>query len=162
MRTLAKNADDRYQTASDLLIDLKELRKRLEFEAELERTSAPDREAANTTQMFMAAPKEIVEPGNTIAVLPFVNMSRDEDGDYFSDGLAEELLNVLSKIRGLRVAARTSAFSFKGQQTTIAEIGQVLNVASVLEGSIRRSGNRVRISVKLIKVSDGYHLWSET
>ena len=89
-------------------------------------------------------------------------MSRDEDGDYFSDGLAEELLNVLSKIRGLRVAARTSAFSFKGKQTTVAEIGRILNVASVLEGSIRTAGNRVRISVQLVKVADGYHLWSET
>ena len=89
-------------------------------------------------------------------------MSRIEDGDYFSDGLAEELLNVLAKIRGLRVAARTSSFSFKGKQTTIAEIGQALNVASVLEGSIRMSGNRVRISVQLVKVEDGYHLWSET
>jgi len=80
----------------------------------------------------------------------------------FSDGLAEELLNVLSKIRGLRVAARTSAFSFKQKQTTISEIGRTLNVASVLEGSIRMAGNRVRISVQLIKVEDGYQLWSET
>ena len=99
---------------------------------------------------------------NTIAVLPFLNLSRDEDGDYFSDGLAEELLNVLSKIPALRVAARTSAFSFKGKQTTVTEIGYILNVASVLEGSIRRAGNRVRISVQLVKVEDGYQLWSET
>ena len=99
---------------------------------------------------------------NTIAVLPFLNLSRDEEGDYFSDGLAEELLNVLSKIPALRVAARTSAFSFKGKQTTVNEIGHILNVASVLEGSIRRAGNRVRISVQLVKVEDGYHLWSET
>jgi len=101
-------------------------------------------------------------PPNTIAVLPFLNLVKDEDGDYFSDGLAEELLNVLSKIKALRVAARTSAFSFKGKQTTIAEIGQILNVASVLEGSIRKSGKQLRISVQLVKVSDGYHLWSET
>jgi TolB-like protein/cytochrome c-type biogenesis protein CcmH/NrfG len=99
---------------------------------------------------------------NTIAVLPFANMSRDENGDYFSDGLAEELLNVLSKIRGLRVAARTSAFSFKGKQATIAEIGWKLNVAAVLEGSIRMAGDRVRIAVQLIKVEDGYQLWSES
>ena len=99
---------------------------------------------------------------NTIAVLPFLNLSRDEEGDYFSDGLAEELLNVLSKIPALRVAARTSAFSFKGKQTTVSEIGNILNVASVLEGSIRRAGSRVRISVQLVKVEDGYHLWSET
>ena len=95
-------------------------------------------------------------------MLPYVNMRRREDGDYFSDGLGEELLNVLAKIRGLRVAARTSSFSFKGKQTTISEIGRALNVASLLEGSIRMAGNRVRISVPLIKVEDGYQLWSET
>ena len=99
---------------------------------------------------------------NTIAVLPFLNLSRGDEGEYFSDGLAEELLNVLSKIRGLRVAARTSAFSFKGKQATVAEIGWALNVASVLEGSVRLAGERVRISVQLVKVEDGYHLWSET
>lgn len=99
---------------------------------------------------------------NTIAVLPFLNMSHDENGDYFSDGLAEELLNVLSKIRGFRVAARTSAFSFKGKQVTVGEIGRVLNVDSVLEGSIRKVGDRVRISVQLVNVGDGYQLWSET
>jgi TolB-like protein/Tfp pilus assembly protein PilF len=104
----------------------------------------------------------IEPPPNTIAVLPFLNLSRDENGDYFSDGLAEELLNVLAKIRGLRVAARTSAFSFKGRQITVAEIGQILNVATVLEGSIRTARERVRISVQLIKVVDGYQLWSET
>lgn len=102
------------------------------------------------------------ETENSIAVLPFVNMSRDEDIEYFSDGLAEELLNVLSKIRGLRVAARTSAFSFKGKQTTVSEIGRILNVGSVLEGSIRMSGSRMRISVQLVKVADGFYLWSRT
>jgi TolB-like protein/Tfp pilus assembly protein PilF len=89
-------------------------------------------------------------------------MSRDEENEYFSDGLAEELLNVLAKIRGLRVAARTSSFHFKGKNPTIAEIGAALNVATVLEGSVRKAGNRVRISVQLVKVADGYHLWSET
>ncbi len=160
MRALAKNVNKRYRTAAELVEDLKTLRKRLEFEAELERTSSPN--ADNPTQILKAETSSRLETGNTIAVLPFANMSRNEDGDYFSDGLAEELLNVLSKIRGLRVAARTSAFSFKGKQTTIAEIGSALNVASLLEGSIRMSGNRVRISVQLIKVEDGYQLWSET
>lgn len=159
-RALAKNADQRYQTTRELIRDLKALRKRFEFEAEPERPS-PDA-ADNRTQILNADAAGQIETSNTIAVLPFLNMSRNEDGDYFSDGLAEELLNVLSKIRGLRVAARTSAFSFKGKQTTIAEIGQVLKVASVLEGSIRTAGNRVRISVQLVKVADGYHLWSET
>jgi TolB-like protein/Flp pilus assembly protein TadD len=98
----------------------------------------------------------------SIAVLPFVNRSRDEEDEYFSDGLADELLNVLAKIRGLRVAARTSAFQFKGKNDDIAVIGRKLNVATVLEGSVRKAGNRMRISVQLVKVADGYHLWSET
>jgi len=97
----------------------------------------------------------------SIAVLPFVNRSHDQADEYFSDGLADELLNVLTKIRGLRVAARTSAFSFKGKQTTIADVGRTLNVATVLEGSVRKAGNRMRISVQLVQVADGYHLWSE-
>jgi TolB-like protein/Tfp pilus assembly protein PilF len=101
-------------------------------------------------------------PANSIAVLPFANMSAEPENEYFCDGLAEELLNVLAKIRGLRVAARTSAFSFKGKRTTIGEIGRVLNVASVLEGSIRIVGNRIRISVQLVKVADGYQFWSQS
>ena len=98
----------------------------------------------------------------SIAILAFANRSASADDEYFSDGLADELLNVLAKIRGLRVAARTSAFSFKGKSSTVAEIGRALNVGTVLEGSVRKSGSRVRISVQLVKVSDGYHLWSET
>jgi len=98
----------------------------------------------------------------SIAVLPFVNMSRDEENEYFADGLAEELLNVLAKISGLRVAARSSAFSFKGKGATVADAGRALNVATILEGSVRKSGNRMRISVQLVKVVDGYQLWSET
>jgi TolB-like protein/Tfp pilus assembly protein PilF len=98
----------------------------------------------------------------SIAVLAFANRSASADDEYFSDGLADELLNVLARIKGLRVAARTSSFSFKGKQTTVAEIGNILNVATVLEGSVRKSGNRVRISVQLIKVDDGFQLWGET
>ncbi len=98
----------------------------------------------------------------SIAVLPFANLTGDPNDEYFSDGLADQLLHVLAKIKGLRVAARTSAFSFKGKSATITEIGRLLNVATLLEGSIRKSGNRVRISVQLVKVEDGFHLWSET
>jgi TolB-like protein/class 3 adenylate cyclase/tetratricopeptide (TPR) repeat protein len=98
----------------------------------------------------------------SIAVLPFVNMSRDEENEYFADGLSEELLNVLTKIRGLRVASRTSAFSFKGKGVDIPTVAQKLNVATVLEGSVRKSGKRVRITAQLIEVSSDSHLWSET
>ncbi len=98
----------------------------------------------------------------SIAVLPFVNTSDDTANEYFADGLAEELLNVLSKIRGLRVASRTSAFSFKGAKVDVPTIAQKLNVATILEGSVRKSGNRVRISAQLIHVATDSHLWSAT
>ncbi len=107
-----------------------------------------------------AAPQDKETP--SIAVLPFVNMSRDEENEYFADGLSEELLNVLAKIRGLRVASRTSAFSFKGKDVDIPTVAQKLNVATVLEGSVRKSGKRVRITAQLIEVESDSHLWSET
>jgi len=98
----------------------------------------------------------------SVAVLPFVNMSGDPENEYFSDGLSEELLNVLAKVNALKVAARTSSFHFKGQTGNIAEIAKSLGVAAVLEGSVRQSGSRVRITAQLIKASDGYHMYSET
>jgi len=98
----------------------------------------------------------------TIAVLPFVNMSEDPNNEYFSDGLTEELLNTLAKIKELRVAGRTSSFAFKGKHDDLRIIGQKLNVNTILEGSVRKAGNRVRITTQLINVEDGYHLWSET
>ena len=106
--------------------------------------------------------KSVTPSGASVAVLPFVNMSGDIENEYFSDGLAEELLNVLAKIRSLKVAARTSSFHFKGQTGDIADIAQRLGVASVLEGSVRKSGDRVRITAQLINAADGFHLWSET
>ncbi|HKP69230.1 MAG TPA: tetratricopeptide repeat protein [Pyrinomonadaceae bacterium] len=99
--------------------------------------------------------------GNSIAVLPFVNMSADVDNEYFCDGLAEELLIALAKIDDLKVAARTAAFSFRGKNVPMAEIGRTLNVKTVLEGSVRKAGDRVRITIQLINAEDGYHLWSE-
>jgi TolB-like protein len=100
----------------------------------------------------------------TIAVLPFVNMSEDSSNEYFSDGLTEELLNILAKIKELRVAGRTSSFAFKGQHDDLRVIGEKLNVKTILEGSVRKDDkrNRVRITAQLINVEDGYHLWSET
>jgi TolB-like protein/Tfp pilus assembly protein PilF len=98
----------------------------------------------------------------SIAVLPFINMSEDGANEYFSDGLSEELLNLLAKIPELKVAARTSSFQFKNRTGDIAEIAAQLKVANILEGSVRKSGNQVRITAQLIKADDGYHLWSET
>ena len=108
------------------------------------------------------APAPAVATAKSIAVLPFVNMSGDAGNEYFADGLSEELINLLAKIPELRVAARTSAFKFKGEKINVQEVAQKLNVAHVLEGSVRKSGNKVRITAQLIKAADGYHVWSET
>lgn len=97
----------------------------------------------------------------SIAVLPFANMSRDADDEYFSDGLAEEIINALVKVPGLKVIARTSAFSFKGQNIDIRKIAETLGVNTVLEGSVRRAGSRIRVTAQLITAADGTHLWSE-
>jgi serine/threonine-protein kinase len=138
---LQKSPRERVQTALDVNNALRRLRKTL------------DRGEPGKT-----APGKVA----SIAVLPFVNRSASADDEYFSDGLADELLNVLSKIKGLRVTARSSAFTFKGKQVTAKEIGSALDVATLLEGSVRKAGNRIRVSVQLVQVSDSSHLWSET
>jgi adenylate cyclase len=110
-----------------------------------------------------AKPEAATAPdAHSIAVLPFVDMSPEGDQEYLSDGIAEELLNLLVQIPDLKVAARTSSFSFKGENVKIDEVARELRVAHVLEGSVRKAGNRVRITAQLIKADDGYHLWSET
>ena len=128
--------------------------------AGLKIADAPDQEEPKT-QTLKAQTNGETDSQKSIAVLPFTNMSADEDNEYFCEGLAEELLNALSKIEDLKVAARTSAFSFKGKNTEAREIGEKLNVKNVLEGSVRRSGNRLRISVQLINAADGFQVWSE-
>jgi len=101
------------------------------------------------------------QPANRLAVLPFVNMSADPENEYFSDGITEELLNALTKVDGLQITSRTSAFAFKGKNDDIREIAIKLNVDKILEGSVRKAGNRVRITAQLINAADGYHIWSE-
>lgn len=103
-----------------------------------------------------------VAPARSIAVLPFVNLSPDPEEEYFSDGLAEELIGALARIGDLRVAARTSSFAFKGTTGDIRQIGEALNVATVLEGSVRRDGDRLLVMAQLIDVTDGFHIWSES
>jgi TolB-like protein len=107
-------------------------------------------------------PQAADEPEKSIAVLPFVNLSSDPEQEFFSDGLSEELLNLLAQFPGLRVAARTSSFQFKGQNQDIADIAKTLKVANILEGSVRKSGNKLRITAQLIQADNGYHLWSKT
>jgi len=140
-RALEKERRLRYQSASDLLIDLQRLKR--------DRDSGRVAAAAETARI------------PSLAVLPFANMSGDKEQEYFSDGLAEEIINALTKLPGLRVAARSSSFFFRGKEGDIREIGAKLNVENVLEGSVRKAGNRIRITAQLISIADGYHLWSE-
>jgi len=130
---------------------------------------APQRDAALVAEIKQAAekqpteePVEAIEADKSIAVLPFVNMSSDPEQDYFADGISEELLNALAKVGDLKVAGRTSSFAFKGKNQDLLAIGKVLRVNHILEGSVRKSGNRIRITAQLIKVDDGFHMWSET
>jgi len=118
--------------------------------------------AESTAETDSTATEQVASGPVTIAVLPFINMSSDPEQEYFSDGITEEILNRLAKIRELQVAARTSVFSFKGQNLDIREIGEMLGVGTILEGSVRRDGEQVRITAQLIRTSDGFHLWSET
>lgn len=128
---------------------------------------APKREAALVSTATQAitnkvAQQEKSENEKSIAVLPFVNMSADKDNEYFSDGVSEEILNALAQVRELKVAGRTSSFYFKGRNEPLTTIGKTLGVAHVLEGSVRKQGDKLRITAQLIRVSDGFHLWSET
>ena len=100
-------------------------------------------------------------PAKSLAILPFENLSADPDNQYFADGIADDILDALVQVDGLHVAARNSAFSFRGKQSALADIGSALHVATVLQGSVRKAGNRMRLAVQLVSVSDGYHLWSE-
>jgi eukaryotic-like serine/threonine-protein kinase len=141
VRLMAKNPRDRYQTAREVTDALHEIQRSKHLESSGK----------------SGARRKIP----SIAVLPFANLSADHDNDYFSDGLSEDLTSALARLQGLQVASRTSAFRFRGGNTDIREIGRQLNVEAVLEGSVRRSGKRLRITAELINVADGYHLWSE-
>jgi serine/threonine protein kinase/tetratricopeptide (TPR) repeat protein len=150
LKCLEKDKASRYQNIEMLHSDL------MEAEEGLPSTiKEPTQKDFKTPTTFKERWK------NSIAVLPFINMSADPEQEYFCDGIAEELINALTQIKDLRVVARTSAFSFKGKDTDIEEIGKKLKVDKVLEGSVRKAGNRLRITAQLINVEDGYHLWSE-
>ncbi|MEE8149729.1 MAG: tetratricopeptide repeat protein, partial [candidate division Zixibacteria bacterium] len=137
------NANERYQSAADLAADLRILHR-----------------TATSGEHEISGRTAVSQP--SIAVLPFANMSADPENEYFADGLTEELLNMLAKNPELKVTGRTSCFAFKGKQEDLREIGKKLGVGTILEGSVRKAGNRVRITVQLVKTSDGFHLWSET
>ncbi len=141
-KALAKAPEERYQQVSDMSTDLSALAENLR------NPHAKGRPPAGMRQP-------------SIAVLPFTNLSADKEQEYFCDGMAEEIINALINVKGLRVVARTSAFMFKDKHEDIREIGRKLNVETLLEGSVRKSGNRLRINAQLVNVSDGYDLWSE-
>jgi TolB-like protein/Tfp pilus assembly protein PilF len=141
-KAMEKKPDERYQQMRDLRVNLETLMEGL----------ARGTVAVQTSQ---------ATDQPSIAVLPFEDMSPSKDQEYFCDGIAEEIISALSQIEGLRVAARTSAFAFKGRPDDIREIGRKLNVVTLLEGSVRKAGNQLRITVQLSDVAEGYHLWSE-
>ncbi len=142
-KALEKDCRLRYQSASDMRADLQRLKR--------ERDSG--RTAARTVPERGRLP--------SLAVLPFANLSADKENEYFSDGLAEEIINALTQLPGLRITARTSSFSFRGKEVDVREIGTRLNVENLLEGSVRKAGNRIRVTAQLVKASDGYQLWSQ-
>jgi serine/threonine protein kinase/tetratricopeptide (TPR) repeat protein len=142
-KALEKDRKLRCQTASEMRADLQRLKR--------------DRDSGRITTPTVAEPPRIP----SLAVLPFANLSADKENEYFSDGLAEDIIDALTQVPGLRVMARTSAFSFRGKEQDVRQIGARLNVENILEGSVRRSGNRIRVTAQLVKASDGYHLWSQ-
>lgn len=165
-KTLQKDKARRYQTIHSLLTDLKEFKQELEIQNRSERFPSSKFEDLQTLVLDaptteLSKPRSSLSNLQSIAVLPFTNMSADTENEYFCDGLAEDLLIALSKIDDLKVAARTSAFSFKGKDANISEIGEKLSVKNVLEGSVRRAGNRLRISVQLVNAAEGFQVWSE-
>jgi serine/threonine-protein kinase len=183
-KALTKDVNDRYRQVNQMLVDLKAVQKINEsgsLSLPKSRTQSRKKTKPILTQklpffiggiatlalLVIAAAfvfnKKPPSPADkkSIAVLPFVNMSADAENEYFSDGMTEEVINALTKVRGLAVVARTSVFQFKGKAYDIRKFGEQLNVSTVLEGSVRKSGEKLRIAAQLISVADGYHLWSE-
>jgi serine/threonine protein kinase/tetratricopeptide (TPR) repeat protein len=162
---LARNPADRYATAGELVRALSvyssgEPATRSDRATPQRATpAAPERISYNTPAAASRVVREVEQA--SIGVLPFANMSNDPENEYFSDGITEEILNALMRIPALKVAARTSSFALKGKSLDISEIGERLKVKTVLEGSVRRVNQRVRITAQLINAADGYHLWSE-
>ncbi len=152
-KALEKDCALRYQHASEMRADLQRLKR-----------DADSGESSGEVQAPVAQPRTAVAASAThhsIVVLPFTNMSSDLENEFFADGITEEIINALAQIEDVRVVARTSAFSFKGKHVDLRTVGECLKVTTVLEGSVRKSGNRLRIMAQLINVADGCHLWSE-
>ena len=136
---MATNVDDRYRTSAQF-------------------AQALASGSVITPSDTATLPQQVVASAKSVAVLPFSNMSTDAENEYFADGMAEEIINALSKIQSLRVASRTVSFALKGKNEDLRTVGSKLGVANVLEGSVRRGGGRVRITAQLVRASDGFHL----
>jgi TolB-like protein len=186
LKAMEKDRNLRYQTAADMRTDLQRLKRDVESgyvsSSAAAAAAKPWRHAwipagivlvvlGLTASLWLSRPAKVPEVKSasvgavatpSIAVLPFVDMSAEKNQEYFSDGLAEELLNSLARMPELKVAGRTSSFQFKGKNEDLRVIGQKLNVTTILEGSVRREGKRVRITAQLVNAQDGFHLWSET
>jgi serine/threonine protein kinase/Tfp pilus assembly protein PilF len=152
-KALEKDLSLRYQHASEMRADLQRLKR------DADSAKSPSEAQSEVPQAITPTP--VGAKHQSIVVLPFTNMSSDPENEFFADGITEEIINALAQIEGLRVVARTSAFSFKGKNVDLRTVGECLNVTTVLEGSVRKSGNRLRIMAQLINVADGYHIWSE-
>jgi serine/threonine protein kinase len=150
---LEKDRNLRYQHASEMRADLQRVKR------EVDSRIWSDETQTKLAQPVTATPARAMHP--SIVVLPFTNVSSDPENEFFADGITEEIINALAQIESLRVAARTSAFSFKGRNLDPRTVGESLNVTTILDGSVRKSGNRLRITAQLISVADGYQLWSE-
>jgi serine/threonine protein kinase len=179
-KALRKDRSERYQSASEMIQALKSLRHNLELKAELEGSATPSwlrwtRSPIALVLVVLVSALALTlpfyrhrnlptssPPEKSIAVLPFLDLSQAKDQEYFCDGMSEEILEALAKVDGLRVVSRTSSFSFKGKSVNAREVGEKLNVANVLEGSLRREGDRVRVTAELINARSGFHLWTET
>src|SRR5438552_12684579 len=180
-KTLRKDRKERYLSAHELLQVLKDLSHKLEVEAELQPSTATPSWLHWTRSptalvlgllvaaMAVAVPfywhrnlTKSLPPEKSIAVLPFLDLSETKDQEYFCDGMSEEIIDALAKVEGLRVVARASSFSCKGKNANVSEIGKKLNVEDVLEGSLRREGNRVRITAELINARSGFRICSDT
>src|SRR6476659_5810009 len=179
-KALRKDRGERYHSAGEMLQALKNLRHNLEVKGELERSTTPSwlrwtRSPAALVLVLLVSALALavpfyrhrnlatsLPPKKSIAVLPFLDLSQAKDQEYFCDGMSEEILDALAKVDGLRVAARTSSFAFKGKSVDVGEVGKKLNVENVLGGSVRREGKRVRITTQLINARNGSQVWSET
>jgi TolB-like protein len=150
-RALRKDREERYQTVKDLLIDLKDLKRALETQSHRVLTSRSSGASFTTDAV----------PDKSIAVLYFENMNSEKDSDYFCAGMTEDIITDLSKIKELKVVSRTDVLPFRNKEVNTRQVGDALRVNYILEGSVRKAGNRIRITAQLISVRDGYHLWAE-